>query len=81
MNFTRKELTNQNKTIMENQLTNLKTIKNYANSVILDSTGNNPTVQYIYKLIDSGAVTSKEIDGVKFIDYSLDVKVISKIDN
>ncbi len=81
MNFTRKELTNQNKTIMENQLTNLKTIKNYANSVILDSTGNNPTVQYIYKLIDSGAVTSKEIDGVKFIDYSLDVKGISKIDN
>jgi len=43
---------------------NLKTVKNYANSVTLDSTGSNPTVQYIYKLIDSGVVSGKEIDGV-----------------
>ena len=58
---------------------NLKTVKNYANSVTLDSTGSNPTVQYIYKLIDSGVVPGKEIDGVRFVDYSVKVKGLSKI--
>ena len=58
---------------------NLKTVKNYANSVTLDSTGSNPTVQYIYKLIDSGVVPGKEIDGVRFVDCSVEVKGISKI--
>jgi len=58
---------------------NLKTVKNYANSVTLDSTGSNPTVQYIYKLIDSGVVSGKEIDGVQFVDCSAEVKGLSKI--
>jgi len=54
---------------------NLKTVKNYANSVTLDSTGTNPTV----KLIDSGVVPGKEIDGVRFVDCSVKVDGISKI--
>lgn len=58
---------------------NLKTVKNYANSVTLDSTGNNPTVQYIYNLIKSGRVSGEEIDGVRFVDYSIEVEGISKI--
>ena len=58
---------------------NLKTVKNYANSVTLNSTGSNPTVQYIYKLIDSGVVSGKEIDGVQFVDCSVDVEGISNI--
>lgn len=58
---------------------NLKTVKNYANSVTLDSTGNNPTVQYIYNLIKSGRVSGEEIDGVRFVDCSVDVEGISKI--
>ncbi len=58
---------------------NLKTVKNYANSVTLDSTGNNPTVQYIYNLIKSGRVSGEEIDGVRFVDYSVEVEGITKI--
>jgi len=58
---------------------NLKTVKNYANSVTLDSTGNNPTVQYIYNLIKSGRVTGEEIDGVRFVDSSVEVNGITKI--
>ncbi len=58
---------------------NLKTVKNYANSVTLDSTGNNPTVQYVYNLIKSGRVTGEEIDGVRFVDCSVEVEGISKI--
>jgi hypothetical protein len=58
---------------------NLKTVKNYANSVTLDSTGNNPTVQYIYNLIKSGVVPGKTIDGVRFVDCSIEVEGISKI--
>ncbi len=62
---------------MEKQ--NLKTVKNYANSVTLDSTGNSPTVQYVYNLIKSGRVSGEEIDGVRFVDCSVDVEGISKI--
>ncbi len=62
---------------MKNQ--NLKTVKNYANSVTLDSTGNSPTVQYIYNLIKSGRVSGEEIDGVRFVDCSVEVEGISKI--
>tara|TARA_R100001244_G_C5119862_1_gene123250 strand:- start:51 stop:242 length:192 start_codon:yes stop_codon:yes gene_type:complete len=58
---------------------NLKTVKNYANSVTLDSTGNNPTVQYVYNLIKSGRVSGEEIDGVRFVDCSIEVEGISKI--
>lgn len=58
---------------------NLKTVKNYANSVTLDSTGNAPTVQYIYRLIDSGRVSGVNIDGVKFVDYTVEVEGLSKI--
>ena len=57
----------------------LKTVKNYANSVTLDSTGNNPTVQYVYNLIKSGKVSGKTIDGVRFVDYSVEVEGITKI--
>lgn len=57
----------------------LKTVKNYANSVTLDSTGSSPTVQYVYNLIKSGRVTGEEIDGVRFVDCSIDVEGISKI--
>ena len=57
---------------------NLKTVKNYANSVTLDSTGNNPTVQYIYRLISEQVIPSEKIDGVQFIDYAVEVKGISK---
>ncbi len=61
------------------KIQDLKTVKNYANSVTLDSTGNNPTVQYVYNLIKSGRVTGKDIDGVRFVDYSVEVKGLSKI--
>lgn len=60
---------------------NLKTVKNYANSVTLDSTGSNPTVQYVYRLIGSGVVPGEEIDGVRFVDCSVEVEGISKINN
>lgn len=58
---------------------NLKTVKNYANSVTLDSTGKNPTVQYVYNLIKSGRVSGETIDGVRFVDYSVEVEGINKI--
>ena len=73
-----REILNKIKEIELND-SNLKTVKNYANSTILDSTGNNPTVQYIYNLIKSGRVSGKEIDGVRFVDCSIEVEGISKI--
>jgi len=52
------------------KIKDLKTIKNYANSITLDSTGNNPSVQYVYKMIEKGEVKGVIIDGVKFVDVS-----------
>jgi len=61
------------------ELQNLKTVKNYANSVTLDSTGKNPSVQYVYRLIEQGIIEGENIDGVNFIDYSVQVEGITKI--
>ena len=62
---------------MENK--NLRTIKNYANSVTLDSTGKNPSVQYVYRLIEQGIIEGENIDGVNFIDYSIEVEGVTKL--
>ncbi len=48
----------------------LKTVKNYANSIKLDSTGQNPSAQYVYKLIEKGDVIGVKIDGVQFVDVN-----------
>lgn len=62
------------------ELQNLKTIKNYANSVTLDSTGKNPSVQYVYRLIEQGIIEGENIDGVKFVYNNVDVEGITKLD-
>jgi hypothetical protein len=35
-------------------------------------------VQYIYRLISEQVIPSEKIDGVQFIDYTVEVKGISK---
>lgn len=60
-------------------MNNLRTVKNFANSVTLDSTGTNPAPQYVYKLIENGTVSGVKIDGVQFVDLEQDVDGITRI--
>lgn len=57
----------------------LKTVRNYCNSVTLDSTGRHPSIQYVYRMIKDKKIKGEDIDGVKFVYYKLDVDGISKV--
>ncbi len=62
------------------KIENLITVRNYINSVTLDSTGRNPSHTYVYQLIEKEIIPSETIDGVKFVYNNVDVEGITKLD-